>query len=287
MGLKIFRPFVEIFFYGNIFISLTSICMVWLTTYSLNPTNYHLHPYDYFVFFGTLTLYNLHRYIGQQKIKSTALLQDRFIFMKLHRPWMLASIVLSGTVAAYLGFPILIELKFILIIPILISGFYAIPIFNKRLRDISYVKIFLIAFSWSWLTAYIPAALIDQSGIEITLICLERFLFILAITIPFDIRDIRQDQEIALRTIVNTLGIYRSKILAVLFLLLAAVIAYYLLSIGIYNSPLLISILIAYIISAWLVINSNPNRQELYFVGWLDGMMALPFIIVMTHRLFI
>ena len=85
---------------------------------------------------------------------------------------------------------------------------------------IAFVKLFLIAISWAAVTVIIPLVQhqIHIGSTEIILF-VQRFLFVAAITIPFDIRDVTYDKE-ELKTLPQAIGVPKSKWLGILFLML-------------------------------------------------------------------
>jgi len=93
---------------------------------------------------------------------------------------------------------------------------YAFPFFSWKgkkisLRQIAGLKVFLIALVWSLSVVGIPVVEYWSRGnqIEIPDICFWFtlvFLFVLGITIPFDIRDMKQDQYYNLKTIPVLVG---------------------------------------------------------------------------------
>lgn len=87
-----------------------------------------------------------------------------------------------------------------------------------RLRDIPFIKIFLIAFVWSYMAVIIPKVewmgwdALNWNDVGLFLL---QFIFILVITLPFDINDCRIDQLTGVRTIPGWLGVRHTKILAI------------------------------------------------------------------------
>ena len=96
------------------------------------------------------------------------------------------------------------------------------------LRDIPLLKIFIIAFYWTYLTIIIPVLVYNISfDSNLILNIIVRFLFVLAITIPFDIRDYSVDDS-SKKTIPQLIGLQKATILAVLILLaLTATFCFY------------------------------------------------------------
>ena len=111
---------------------------------------------------------------------------------------------------------------------------YALPIFKfdgkwKSFRHIPYAKVFHIALIWSLSTVglvYIESInnLQDVSFWSVLYLSLCKFLFILLVTLPFDIRDMKQDSYYHLKTVPIALGLEKSQrlcyTLAVLHILL-------------------------------------------------------------------
>jgi 4-hydroxybenzoate polyprenyltransferase len=98
------------------------------------------------------------------------------------------------------------------------------------------------------------------------------FLFIIAITLPFDIRDYRIDQEKSLITTPQVIGIRWTKIMAIIFLL-----AFTLLFLFFIKSWY---VLFLSTLTGHLIINSSPQKKEHYYTFLLDGTILIYFIIV-------
>ena len=174
-------------------------------------------------------------------------------------------------------------LRKVALVPIMVLSLaYALPVFpgKKRLRDYPYIKIFLIGSLWTLLTIGIPVMHANTySWYIITLLLLERFLFIFSLTIPFDLRDIRVDQEHKVWTIPMVLGIKWAKRLS-MSLLLAALL---LLGFLVYHfhvwSPRAYTILIlTYGVAGWLIYKSKSHGSDYFFSIFIDGVMILPLL---------
>ncbi|NNC83811.1 MAG: hypothetical protein HKN79_09545, partial [Flavobacteriales bacterium] len=197
--------------YSNLFIALCAAILT-LGTYGIID-----HPPDVFlvlhVFGVTLMAYNVQRLARLEKFSNRT---DQ-IRWYLRNKWMLYTSLLIGLLLAGITLfflPIRILLYFSPLA--VVSVFYSIP-FNKgrTIRAIPGIKIFLITGVWTGVTLALPLVMAGQSiGEREILLMIQRFFFILAITIPFDMRDLKYDEE-HMRTIPQTLGHVRSKQLAV------------------------------------------------------------------------
>jgi len=165
--------------------------------------------------------------------------------------------------------------------------FYSTPITKTangifRLRQIPYLKIFLIAFVWSTITILLPV-IHSENKIEdwrVTTMIIERFLFVLAITIPFDIRDVEDDSKTELKTIPLKIGKNKSLklsiVLMTLFLILT-IIHYTIAS----QSFLIIAYVISFLTTLFFLISKKIQNLTLYYYGFLDGTMFLQGILVL------
>ena len=106
---------------------------------------------------------------------------------------------------------------------------------------------------------------------------LERACFIFAITIPFDIRDIAQDQKAAVSTLPGALGILRAKRIALFSLVLMMIFVSGNYWLGQYSSGILFALLLSALSSAYFIWKASPDKHDYYFTGLLDGTMIIQF----------
>ncbi len=152
-----------------------------------------LRPSLGFVFCGTLFLYALHRVNGVEQLAPFTS-SGRYKVISSHKFHILvyAMLGLSGAGVCFLLFPW--PVKWALLLPGFLALGYVVPLGKggKRLRDLHFLKIFLIAAVWAWVTVWLPAAETGAGWNRATLLMmLERASFIFAITLPFDVRDLK------------------------------------------------------------------------------------------------
>ena len=97
------------------------------------------------------------------------------------------------------------------------------------------------------------------------------FVFVFAITIPFDIRDLKYDQ-LQLKTLPGLFGEEKARYiaLAVLALYELLIIIQYVFG-EIINFSALIALLGTSVVTAFLLIRSNSEKEEFYFAFWVEG----------------
>jgi len=186
----ILKKLIDLILYSNLWIGLCAAAMCLQTQYILN-NKVEWNWLVGLIFLSTLFLYALHRIVGFKKIKNFKNI-ERYAVISNYRSHIIIYAVLAGIGAGVCFLKLSLQIQLSLFIPALISLGYAIPFVSgkKRLRDFNYIKIFLIAIVWSWVTVLLPAIEIDKIWTpEIWMVAAERSLFIFAICLPFDIRD--------------------------------------------------------------------------------------------------
>lgn len=234
-----------------------------------------------FVFCSTLFLYALHRIIGLQKVKP---FQDkgRYLVISTFKNHIVIYAALAASGAFISFWRLNFSVQVALIIPAILSLGYVIPILTgkRRLRDLHFIKIFLIAIVWASITVLLPVLEADAAMDKTVLwLFLERSLFVFAITLPFDIRDLKIDAHTAVKTLPSELGIARTKGLAYAALILVIIFAS--LNVGIYSMRGLIAIGLSAVSTVFLIAYSDRVEHDYYFTGLIDGTMIVQFLLLL------
>ncbi len=276
---------------SNIFISLAAAVLAFGTQVQLGFAP-HFHPYIWLIFFAALFEYNLHRLVtvltnkaALNSVKHRWVKDYPYVFYFL----VLVSVAGFATTLLYAKIEVLISL----IPAAVLTIFYSVPVFKfsdrlYRLREIPFIKIFLIAFVWSVVTIILPVIESGYNGslANLSFVLAERYVFIFAITIPFDIRDMEQDKRYNLKTIPIVYGVNKSYKISN-----AALVIFILICLIHYISNDELFILLAMIvsgISTLAILNSKTLRTHFYYhYGWLDGtMLAQGMLICLSYYIF-
>ena len=265
---------LDFFVASNVYVSLGVVSLT-LLSLDIRQTK---HPnLLWFVFFATLFVYNFIRLVNVHSIiSSSESLRHQIIYRFRTFFW----IVCIGS--ASIGFYFFATIYEYIFLPIIGLGFvstiYGLPIYKNgshlfRLRDVPGLKIFLIAFVWAYVTEGLPALINGEPLYFLALF--ERFLFIFAITIPFDIRDVNYD-AFHLATIPQYFGINTAKWMALFAILLSELILFYRFF---FNNDLnligAIAIYITYEFSFLLIYRCHLYSKERYFSVGVEGMSIL------------
>lgn len=276
------EKFINLILFGNFWIAACAVAMTWQTELLLFD-QLAINTLTYFVFFATLFLYAIHRIVGLVKVKPF-LEKYRYSIIYHFRNHIKVYAFLGGLGALYCFFYLSFANQLLLVVPAILSLGYVLPFVkgDKRLRDFDYIKIFLVAIVWGVITVLMP---ILERTTELTvshlLILLERMFFIFAITLPFDIRDLKIDAHIDVKTIPSMIGIDKTKKLALLSLILVVVLAGLNLYMGTYQIPHLIAISLSCISTLLFINYSDKTDADYFFTGLMDGTMIIQFVLVL------
>jgi len=244
---------------------------------SLNPDWYLI----LIVGFATLFMYNLQKLLGMIMFGKGRSLFSKPVFIQL-----LAGTLLS---AMALGISLIfadLEIILWLIIPALFSVLYAAPVFPYRgikiaIRGYPYVKIYLILFVWMWVTAIMPwgTARAELSA-DFILFISQRALFLMAILIPFDIRDLQADFTFP-RTIPQMMGVEPSKKLAMLLITGYAAVAIMRWQAEGIGTGILTGLLATGATGAILIRYTHEQKPDAWFTFLIDSLLWLQPVLIL------
>ena len=275
--------------YGNVFIALCAAMSTYATGLIINSSYIAFAPKDssfiihhlslpIFVGMATFFLYNLHKPVTYF-LKKQFIENQRFTRTKAFQRPLSTLSVLAVSYCVYYFFQLKITSQCVLILMAFLSLGYVLPILGngQRLRDIPYLKIFLIAIVWSVITVGLPFFELNNntSTSHFLRLCVERSCFIFALCMPFDIRDMDWDSQTNVKTIPLSIGVEKAKILAILVLIVSLSI-HYLGNDKIMAHPIHdFKIIIVYTITTFMILKTHKNRSDYFFYVGVDGMILL------------
>jgi 4-hydroxybenzoate polyprenyltransferase len=257
--------------------------MVRVTNLAFPDNEMSLPNFDSILLLATIGFYALHRSFRPSNFTPANSGKARFGFIQKYRKALLYSGVFVLFSSFFLAANFIPRKYIYLLVPAtIVTIFYVLPLFpgKKRLRDFPFIKILLIAVIWTYVTALLPLFEEATMWTYKALYSIDRFLFIFAITLPFDIRDLELDRTHGTRTIPLAIGTFRSKLLAILMLIIGVMIIYVLRAEEIVSEAYHFITMIVYSVAALLIWNSNINRKDYYFTGFIDGLMILFFVLL-------
>ncbi len=285
--IRTIRQSADFLLFSNIFIALCAVAQA-LVTYKLLETKPDQRVLA-LLFCSTLALYNFSMLLSKpDNPKKSAFRRVRWIFSHYRMMVTLTIIAIISLlpITLFLSVPSLVLLFFLAVTAVC----YNLPLFTMNekkfgLRNIPGLKLFLIALIWSLSCVLLPIVeTAARNGITISaadtiLLVGKRFLFIAAITIPFDIRDLFQDRNYNLKTIPVMLGEKKAYIFCQ-FLLLAYIVLLFLFTH--HFDANFWGLTLTIILSGWLIFKSGLKKNEYYYFFYIDGTMILQYIIVLA-----
>lgn len=268
--MKSMFSFFRHFVYLNGIVSLSTGILSAGFAYFIGIRDIYLF-YGVFAFLATFTVYN-----GQRLFKVVDAKTNWMLWVRDNSKLIEILTVISAVLAVLcfvLIFPFYNSFApvYVLIGSAVVSIFYVVKIKGKNLRDIPYLKIHLIGITWVVVLIIVPALrreIIDYERFFI--LCFAHYCYVLAVTIPFDIRDLKYDAA-SQKTLPQVLGIQAAKNLALLLLGTFAFAMLYLVAPLAYNGVFYVAVGV----QALLILGIRPDRSDLYCAGGIDGAIAL------------
>jgi 4-hydroxybenzoate polyprenyltransferase len=178
--------------------------------------------------------------------------------------------------------------KILLVILAVISIAYNLPLFSIQdkkfgIRHIPGIKLFLIASVWALSCVLLPILELGSHKVTVVtlndtiLLIVNRFLFIAAIAVTFDVRDLYQDKFYELKTIPVLFGEKWSLLICQGFL------GAYLIILLILNDQFdanFIGLSLTIVLCGWFIFKSKWKKNEYYYFLFLDGILILQYLIL-------
>ena len=223
----------------------------------------HNKNLNYFLFFGAITGYNFVKYAGVAKLHHKSLTNN----LKIIQIFSLISFLAMCFYGVHIPLKILI-----FTIPFVgLTFLYAVPFlsgFEKSLREVSYLKILVVAFVWSGFTVLIPwVAARNEISLNMFLCMLQRFLIVIVLILPFDIRDVKYD-AINLQTIPKKIGVQKTKSLGVLLMVSSLVLEYLIFS----ESRVKTSFMMFFFLLIVFLMRSKKDQSKYYSSFWVESL---------------
>lgn len=255
---------------------INSSIHVALSVYSLLLSFIHKHNLDYqealvyTIFYGSITAYNFVKYAPIAKLYHRRLTKN----LKVIQIFSLVSFL----ALVYYSFLLPLRTNGVLICGLLLILAYTIPfVKNKNLRSLGKTKIYIVAFCWVISCVVAPYIHYKQTiNWGLFLKSLQVFILIIALIIPFDIRDLKYDSS-NLKTIPQLIGVQKAKFIAVSLLVLFCGLDFLL-----YGKIAGTSSAICIIIWGSLILRMSKNTNDYYCSFGIESFTIVYLILLKT-----
>lgn len=281
---KIFQSVLDFLLFSNVFMALCAVAQALVTFHLLQtPPIYAVLG---LLFTSTLGIYNFCILIDKKSDpQKSPYIRIRWFYA--HHRLMVTITIVSLLCLVPLFFLISIQSRLLLVFLGVLSFAYGLPLFTVGdhkfgLRNIPGLKPFLITLVWTLSIVLFPileAQDANQTVISMRdsmILLAKRFLFIAALTIPFDIRDLFEDRKTNLRTIPVVWG-ERNAYLFCQVLLGVYIVLLFLFHNNGFNNDFFALTLTA-MLTGWLIFKSNWQKNEYYYFFYLDGVLILQYV---------
>src|SRR5579872_5881335 len=288
---KLFTAAFDFLLFSNIFMALCAVAQGLLTFYLIGSKP--IYPVIGLLFVSTLGIYNFCILISKP-LQPEKSIHRRIQWFFAHYRLMVTITIVSILALVPLFFLVSFASKILLIFLAVLSFAYGLPLFSMGdkkfgLRNIPGLKLLLITLVWTMSIVLLPvleaqaAHLATLSLRDTTILIAKRFLFIAALAIPFDIRDLFEDKQLGLKTIAVAWG-EKNAYLFCQALLVGYVVLLFLFRNKGFDTDfwaLTLSIMIA----GWLIFRAKWEKNEYYYFFFLDGVLILQYLFVLGFRL--
>lgn len=275
--MKYLKGLLNFYINSSIHVALAAYALTWVTLIQL-----HLEYEEsslYFVFYGTIVAYNFVKYFGLVKFhhrKFTSSLQGIQIISALAFTAMFYYVIQLNSTSLILAGVITV-----------ITFFYAIPFVPKRLlfdeqrnlRQISGLKIYVIALVWALTTVLLP--IINNSieiNTDVVISFVQRGLYVIVLMLPFEIRDLKYD-NLKLATVPQKIGVRNTKLLGSALLLLFVLCE--MLKSNTYLEQVIITAVLSFI-TLLLLLLASKNQSNYYSAFWVEGLPILWLLLLLV-----
>lgn len=233
------------------------------------------------LFFATVSAYTYHRAGPGVQHSTTGGAGIRRSWIAEHSRGLRIQMVLTGVLAIAFFIRLCSVEQWSLLIPAtVVATVYILPIIPLggkwiKLRELPYFKIFIIVAVWmvlSLLPLVSETSPLPQNK-PLQLLLLQRLFFLLAVTIPFDLRDMEFDRNRGIKTLATRLGAERSIQTSHLLLVLSAIVCWMGFQMQIWNGSIALALAVSSASTAILLARIKPDSDEMIFSFWLEGSM--------------
>jgi 4-hydroxybenzoate polyprenyltransferase len=287
---KTFQSILDFILFSNIFMALCAVAQGLLTFCLIDSKP--IVSVSWLLFTSTLGIYNFSILISKPKEPEKSPYKRVRWFFSHYRLMVTVTIVCMLSLIP-LFLLLSIESRILLIFLGILSFLYGIPLFSLGglkfgLRNIPGLKPFLITLVWTMSCVLLPVLeaqdlhTADISMRDTTILIAKRFLFVAALTVPFDIRDLFQDKQFGLKTIPVAWG-EKNAYLFCQVLLAGYIVLLFLFHNNGFNSDFWALTSVAFL-TGWLIFKSKWEKDEYYYFFYLDGVLILQYVVLISFH---
>ncbi|MEZ4857017.1 MAG: hypothetical protein R2812_11145 [Gelidibacter sp.] len=270
------KQILDFYISSSIHVALSVFSFTWITLILFDVA------FDenvlFFNFFASITGYNFVKYFGLAKFHHRSLTKR----LKVVQVFSLICFLLMCF------YTLQLQMKTILFIAGfgVITFLYAIPFLPKRffmdsnqnLRNIGGLKVYVIGMVWSGVTVFLPLLNTNfDINTDVVITAVQRFLFIVVLMMPFEIRDLQYD-SLKLSTIPQKIGVRQTKLLGIVALSLFFFLDFFKNEM---KSNLVIAHFAITFLTLLLLVFAKENQGKYYSAFWVEAIPIFWLLLIM------
>lgn len=270
------KQILDFYISSSIHVALSVFSFTWITLILFDVA------FDenvlFFNFFASITGYNFVKYFGLAKFHHRSLTKRLKVVQVF-------SLICFLSMCFY---TLQLQMKTILFIAGfgVITFLYAIPFLPKRffmdsnqnLRNIGGLKVYVIGLVWSGVTVFLPLLNANfDINTDVVITAIQRFLFIVVLMMPFEIRDLQYD-SLKLSTIPQKIGVRQTKLLGIVALSLFFFLDFFKNEM---KSNLVIVHFAITFLTLLLLVFAKENQGKYYSAFWVEAIPIFWLLLIM------
>lgn len=278
--MRLLKKIVDFYVFSNIHVGIAAACFAMVSMY--NSRGEYMMYFSYYIFFSTVLAYHFIRVF--ENCECTFIAVSAYLKKQPIEVLSVGIIAFLGT--SFFGFKIGFNALWILIPSAFLTFWYAVPLFKYKgerisLRNYPTVKMLSIALVWAMVTVLFPLQdYLTESRIWIEFV--QRFFLIMALALPFDIRDLNKD-ELHLQTLPQKIGVLKAKRVGIQFLVLFFILSFFKFPLS--ANTILIELVI-FILSLLLLVKTKPIQSKYYTAFWVESIPIIWLFIILVFVVF-
>ncbi|GLB48800.1 UbiA prenyltransferase family protein [Neptunitalea lumnitzerae] len=199
----LFRKILKFYIEASIHVAISVACLTALTFEKFQiPLDIDL---CIVAFLATISSYNFMKYATNA--------QSYFRVHGVYLKFIQGVSILCTIIMIVLMFFLSLRVLMVLALSSVFTAIYALPLLpgNKSFRSLHGLKIYMVGFCWALITVIIPVVDDHESlSLDVWIEFVQRFLVVVVLIIPFDIRDLKDD-SLSLGTLPQQIGVNNAK----------------------------------------------------------------------------
>lgn len=257
--MNVIKLLFRLYIHGSIHVGLSVLALVLMTNHMFN-INFSA-AMAIFAFCGTMFSYNFMKYESFYRLKRPRTKMVKAIVV-------ISLLALTASGIAFLKLESRTQVTAVALLAF--TALYAVPFFpnQKNLRNLSGIKIYLVAFCWAGVTIVLPLQEAHVAlSTDVFLKFGQRFLLVIILILIFEIIDLAEDDP-HLRTIPQVIGIEKTKWLNLFFLMLFYFLEFFKSVVDV--KQLVINVVLV-TVTALFTFYANPERPKTYTLFWVES----------------